>query len=246
MSHYFNHKNRAKLSLHTVYIIGLKILELLEIIHEAGYVHNDISLRKVVLGYEKQLQFDYLGSANKTIKPQPFHFMDLSFATPYIDFKTGRHLKKGKVNCPINISNEIQTLRRLNYERTSRKDDLAMLCTLLITLCNHYCLPDFKTLHQSNKMSNEQYLTLLKCYKESYSLSLMCKYTNNKDHALSNLCQQVEALSFTSKPDYQQLKHILKSLITHEQQKVFLYFCLKSYDIQNNFDRVCGDDNSSD
>ena len=80
---------------------------------------------------------------------------------------------------------------------------MMMLCSLLISLCNDYSLPDFKTLPQDNKMTNEQYLTLLKCYKESYTLSLMCKYTRNKEHALHKLCTVVEAMTFASKPDYQ-------------------------------------------
>ena len=75
-------------------------------------------------------------------------------------------------------------------------------------------------------------MTLLKCYKESYSLSLMCKYTRNKDHALHKICSEVEAMTFTSKPDYLQIRQILQSLITHEQQKIFEFICLKSYKLE--------------
>ena len=33
----------------SIYMIGLKVLDILEVVHRAGYVHNDISLDKVLL-----------------------------------------------------------------------------------------------------------------------------------------------------------------------------------------------------
>lgn len=64
--------------------------------------------------------------------------------TPYIDFETGRHLKKEKVNEMINIMNEFQSLNRFKSIRTSRKDDMEMLCNILIYLRNFYELPYLK------------------------------------------------------------------------------------------------------
>ena len=50
ISNTFNETNRREISMLTVYTLGAKILDFLEIIHEAGYVHNNIYLDKVLLG----------------------------------------------------------------------------------------------------------------------------------------------------------------------------------------------------
>ena len=49
LSYYFNHFNKRKINLMSIYMIGLKVLDILEVVHRAGYVHNDISLDKVLL-----------------------------------------------------------------------------------------------------------------------------------------------------------------------------------------------------
>ena len=49
ISYYFNHFNKRKINLMSIYMIGLKVLDILVVVHRAGYVHNDISLDKVLL-----------------------------------------------------------------------------------------------------------------------------------------------------------------------------------------------------
>ena len=56
------------------------------------------------------------------------HLIDFSTMTPYLDLKTGKHLKMEKVNQPLDLRNEFQSYSRLRQIRTNRKDDLEMLC----------------------------------------------------------------------------------------------------------------------
>ena len=47
--HFFNKLNKRSINLVSIYTLGLKTLDILEVIHRAGYVHNDISLENIVL-----------------------------------------------------------------------------------------------------------------------------------------------------------------------------------------------------
>ena len=77
--------------------------------------------------------------------------------TPYIDFYKEKHLKQGKVNYMINLSNELQSANRFNSLQTSRRDDLEMLCNLLIYITNKYRFPDMQLPRSTNK-NNEHKL----------------------------------------------------------------------------------------
>ena len=50
ISNYFNILSKQYLNMISICDIGLKVLDLLEIVHGAGYTHNDISLDKITLG----------------------------------------------------------------------------------------------------------------------------------------------------------------------------------------------------
>ena len=149
LSNYFSSSNQVKLTLPTIYKLAMQILDLLEIVHTAGYVHNDISLKRLMLGYGEKIVYEKKCSECRSFKQKSLHLDDFSFATPYLDLTTGKHLKKGKAdNAAINASNQMHSLRKLNCERTCRKDDLFMLVSLLLTLCNNYSLPDFQMLNK--------------------------------------------------------------------------------------------------
>lgn len=81
-----------------IYKLSLKLLELLEIVHEAGYVHNDLHLGKVVFSNKDSDQ--HHGRSTKLSDfaiDNPIHLMNYRFATPYIDFSTGKHLKQERI-----------------------------------------------------------------------------------------------------------------------------------------------------
>lgn len=44
------------LNLVSIYDLGLKLLDLLEVVHGAGYVYNDLSLENVVLDFNKLIE----------------------------------------------------------------------------------------------------------------------------------------------------------------------------------------------
>lgn len=98
--------------------------------------------------------------------------------TPYIDLENGKHLKLEKIHTNINTRNELQSYNKLRNLRTSRKDDLEMLCQLLLYLCNQQNLPDLMYPKSSN-LTQEQRIQFLVSYKKSYTLDKMCKFSRN-------------------------------------------------------------------
>jgi serine/threonine protein kinase len=54
LSDYFSLHNYA-LSKVSIYDLGIQLLKLLEQIHNAGYVYNDLKLDNILVGYKDQL-----------------------------------------------------------------------------------------------------------------------------------------------------------------------------------------------
>ena len=62
---------------------------MLEVIHNAGYIHNDISLRKIYLGSIQTLDFsDQKLSDENIFEEVILHLSDFSYLTPYKNFVT--------------------------------------------------------------------------------------------------------------------------------------------------------------
>ena len=89
----------------SVYTMGLKILDILEVVHRAGYVHNDISLDQILLAQGQKIQINDPERDN-FFDEKSFHMNNIAYMTPYIDFKSKKHLKQEKVQRGINIKNE--------------------------------------------------------------------------------------------------------------------------------------------
>lgn len=69
-----------------VFTLGEKLLDVMEIIHTAGFVYNDLSFDNISLGVDQKPMFD---ASPDNFQDLSFHLWDYSAATPYLDFKTG-------------------------------------------------------------------------------------------------------------------------------------------------------------
>ena len=196
---------------------------MIEVIHNAGYIHNDICFEKIDLGYDQKLVFKGTKCINENIFDDlTLHFSDFSYFTPYIDLETQSHLKQEKTCCTsFDIANEFQTLNRLNLQRTSRKDDLEMLCNFLIFLKNYFQQPEL-VFPSSTYKNQESRLYFLQAYKKQYTLNRLCDYLNKcEQYGLLTFCLEVQQLKYTEKPNYERLRSILHGLFIGEKQKLF-------------------------
>ena len=74
----------------SIYSMAIKLLNLLEIAHDAGYVHNDIALDTIVTGQGQHMDLLAIQERlSNCFQDVDLYFNDLSYMTPYIDFKTG-------------------------------------------------------------------------------------------------------------------------------------------------------------
>ena len=60
--------------------VGVKILDLVEKLHSAGYIHNDIKPENIVISLDK---------------PDCLTIIDMGFASTFLDAVTGEHIKEG-------------------------------------------------------------------------------------------------------------------------------------------------------
>lgn len=70
------------------------MLDILEIVHQAGYVFNDISMEKILLGPNQTMSLDNGSIIQDYFEDKTLHLVDFSFLTPYKCFVTSKHLKE--------------------------------------------------------------------------------------------------------------------------------------------------------
>ena len=107
------------LSKSSIYKIGKSLLKMLETTHEAGYVYNDLKLDNIMVGKD-------LSS---------LHLIDFGFASKYRDRKTEQHFSKSNLD-RFRGNIVFSSLNQLEFNLTSRKDDLVSLCYVLVHLLN--------------------------------------------------------------------------------------------------------------
>lgn len=132
---YFENQNRV-LSKASIFHLGRACIDLLEQIHNAGYVYNDLKLDNLLLDFKQSLP------ARPSIYENCFadvtiNLVDYGFTTKYLMREPGctqlKHIEKKEVetfrgNMIFSSSNQ------LRFFNTSRRDDLVSLCYLMIYL----------------------------------------------------------------------------------------------------------------
>lgn len=85
----------------SVYSLGIKVLTLLECVHETGFVFNDLKLDNLMIGYSDKLPIGKpissdvkLPECTDIFEKCTINLVDYGFASPYLDKTTGRHIHK--------------------------------------------------------------------------------------------------------------------------------------------------------
>ena len=72
-----------KMSKMSVYNLGIELLNIMEQIHNSGYVYNDLKLDNLLIGYNDQLPSKYIeGNCFEYVS---INIVDFGFVTKYID-----------------------------------------------------------------------------------------------------------------------------------------------------------------
>lgn len=138
---YFESQKRA-LHKSSIYHLGMACLDLLEQIHAAGYIYNDLKLDNLLVDYKQHLPAKSAANKNAFANAS-INLVDFGFATKYVERARSRK-KDGNADETVHISKtEVDVFRgnmifsstnQLQFYSTSRRDDLIALCYLLIYL----------------------------------------------------------------------------------------------------------------
>lgn len=124
---------------------------MLQRVHEAGYVFNDLKLDNLLLDYG--INYDQLRNSQSDIfKENSVNMIDFGFATRYIDKKTKEHLDKEEINT-FRGNMVFASLNQLKFYTTSRRDDMISLFYLLVFMIRGGSMPGFKI---DNKVDKNQ------------------------------------------------------------------------------------------
>ena len=112
------------------YGLGIQILNILEKIHGAGYVFNDLKLDNLLLDFDIDTTYLPVTNAN-FFDTLNINIIDFGFATSYIDHDTKKHMQKAHLKT-FRGNVEFSSLNQMKFHTTSPRDDLISLFYLLV------------------------------------------------------------------------------------------------------------------
>jgi hypothetical protein len=151
-----------------VFELGVQLLDMLEVIHSAGYIYNQLCVDQLILGDKQRIK------PETRVKDISLHLGGFECVTPFRDFRTGEHLPPSTTK-KVNIGNVFASYNQLQFKRTSRVDDLESLCLVLIYLMQDPVkIPD---LHfpKATMHNDRARLIFLQSFKKSFTPEKLCQ-----------------------------------------------------------------------
>jgi serine/threonine protein kinase len=179
-------------NLQTVLKLGIQITKLLEIVHDAGFIHRDIKPNNFLIG---------VGEDNDSV-----FVMDFGLSKKYIDDISGNHI-------PMKIERSLVGTARyasINVHKgfePSRRDDLESVGYMLIFLL-------LKRLPwQGLKKKNSDHIKLIGECKMKTSLDDLCE---NIPSCFKEYIKHCKNLKFDESPNYEYLKSLFYGLANND------------------------------
>lgn len=184
-------KNKHKLfSLKTTLQIGIKLIILLETIHEKGLIHRDVKPDNFLFG---------LNDLNKIF------IIDFGFCKSFINHETNKHISIKKTNSLIGTQS-YASINAHDYIELSRRDDIESLFYMLIYFSCGTLKWQNTTTDTNNTPNKNQFIKQMK-------INMIEKPTENIPLVFIKCIKMVRLLEFEEKPNYSEYIKILESTI---------------------------------
>ena len=205
-------KRDGKFTTESVYSLGLQLISIMEQIHGAGLVFNDLKQDNILFDFDANM--DKMSTSEENIfENNNINLIDFGFATQYIDEETNEHVKKQQLDV-FRGNMVFASLNQMKFYTTSRRDDLISLLYFMVFLLKESNLPGIE-LSDDYEDPNKEFEKLYSA-KHEYSSKDLC-FGNSRD--LYKFKKEVFSYRFADIPDYENLRNILKKLLHKEQQK---------------------------
>ena len=151
----FNKKN-GSFTEESIYSLGIQLLNILEKVHRAGFIFNDLKLDNLLLDFDadvKQLKKDVDTDIFST---NNINIIDFGFATPFLKEDGTTHVKKSMVDY-FRGNLIFSSMNQLKFHTTSRRDDLISVFYILVYLLKQGNMPgiELENDYDPNQVFNE-------------------------------------------------------------------------------------------
>lgn len=180
-------REHTKLSIQTVVLLAIQMIDILKYIHSCGYIHRDIKPDNFVTGFNTK---------------QELYCIDYGLAKKYVN-RNGRHIPFSEHRRFCGTARYASIAAHKQQEQ-SRKDDLESLGYILVYLHNG-ALPWQGIQH---KDKHERYKRIGK-KKETISEEVLCA---NMPKEFCVFLKYVRTLDFDEKPHYTALRNMFQRL----------------------------------
>lgn len=144
------------------------MIDVLELIHSAGYIYNDLKLENLLLGFDSDVDHFHM-TKEDIFKHHQVKIIDFGNATKYVDSSTLKHIEKHRVKM-FKGNIEFASLNQIYFASTSRRDDFISLFYLLVYVFKKGKMPNLTINYDGNK--NKEFKKILDVRSSEQSIDL--------------------------------------------------------------------------
>jgi casein kinase 1 len=194
-------RSSCRFSNASILSLALATLDMLESVHSAGYVYNDLKLDNLMMGLKNKKVSSSFTEEN-IFATADLHLVDFGFATRYSDKVTGHHFEQAEVQT-FRGNIIFGSLNQLNFKSTSRRDDLISMLYMMVYMLNQGKLTGIDL---ESQLSSILVFKATKKAKESHTLADLCC---DNASIMTKFAEEVLSYKFKDEPRYSKLREIL-------------------------------------